>query len=48
MQIYDNAQIVLDALVNGKTEQVPCLGQLIAVLVPELYLVDRQSDEVKA
>ena len=39
---------MLTAPVEGILQQVPSLGQLVALLIPELYLVDGDAHEVKA
>ena len=48
MQIDDGTQVVLATLVECEGQQVPCLGQLVALFIPELYLVDGDAYEVEA
>ena len=48
VQIHDGAQIVLAAPVEGILQQIPGLRQLVALLIPELYLIDGDTYEVEA
>ena len=44
----DGAQMMLLSPLDGIVHQLPSLRQLIACLVPELHLVNRQAHKVEA
>lgn len=47
MQIHDRPQFVFASPVERLREQFPCLGKPVALLVPELHLVDGNAHEVE-
>ena len=48
MQVNDGAQVMFLSPVDGIDHQVPSLGQLVTLFVPELHLVNGQAYEVEA
>ena len=48
MQINDGTEVVLAGPVEGVVQQVPSLGQFVALLIPELHLVDGDTYKVEA
>ena len=47
MQVDDGAQMVLVTLVESECQQIPSLGQLVALFIPELNLVDGDTHKVE-
>ena len=48
VQVNDGTQMVLLSHIDGVGHQLPGLRQLVALLIPELHLVNRQTYEVEA
>ena len=48
MQVNDGTQVMLGTLVEGESQQVPCLWQFVAFLIPELHLVNGNTYKVEA
>ena len=48
VQVDDGTQVVLLRPVEGVVQQIPGLGQLVALFIPELHLVDGNTHEVEA
>ena len=48
MQVDDGTQVMLLSPIDSVYHQLPSLRQLVALFIPELYLVNRQAYEVEA
>ena len=47
VQVDDGTQMVLITLVKCEGQQVPCLGQFVALFIPELHLVNGNAHKVE-
>ena len=48
VEIDDGTQMILGSQMEGIGQQLPCLGELVAFLIPELHLVDGDTHEIEA